>query len=109
MPQFLCVRSALNFFSSPSKDFANDIFITRLFSLFYKRRPRIAKYIVYWPVEKVLRSLKSWHPVYQLSLKQLTIKTLDLIAITTLDRGQTLHLMNIKKMYISDTVFLITN
>ena len=52
-------------------------------------------YIAYWSAEKVLRSLKSWHPVDRLSLIQLTIKTLSLTAITTSGRGQTLHLMNI--------------
>ena len=59
----------------------------------------------------MLGYLKSWHPVDQLSLKQLIIKTLALIVITTSDRSQTLHLMNIKKMHISDTSipFTVTN
>ena len=43
-------------------------------------------------------------------LKQLTIKILALIAITS-DRGQTLHLMNIKKIPNSDDCirFIVTN
>ena len=47
----------------------------------------------------------------QLSLKQLTIKTLALIYIKTSDRGQTLMLMNKKKMHTSDESisFVITN
>ena len=60
------------------------------------------KYTVYLPVYKVLRILKRWHPVDLLSLKQLTIKTLFSISITTTGRGQTLHLMNIKNVRISD-------
>ena len=50
------------------------------------------------------------NPVYQLSLEQLSIKTLALIARRTSDRGQTLHIMNIKKMHISDNSisFIIT-
>ena len=102
------LRSALNLFSSPNNDFANNIFISRLFSLFYKKRPRIVNYIVYWPVEKVLRFLKSWHPVDQLSMKKLTINS---IAITTSDRRQTLHLMNKKKIHIPDNSisFIISN
>ena len=71
--------SKLNFFSSPSNDFANDILISRLFSYFYKKRPWIANYIVHWPVETVFRFLKPFHPVNQLSLKQWTIKYLALI------------------------------
>ena len=55
--------------------------------------------------------LKSWHPVDQLSLKQLTIKTLASIAITTSDSGQTLHSINTKQMLMSDASisFFITN
>ena len=95
------IRSALNFFfSSPSNDFVNDFFISQLLLFFfYKKRPQIARYIVYWSVEKVLRLLKSWHPVDQLSLKQLTIKALTLTAIITSDRGHAIHSMNIKKMH----------
>ena len=74
-----------------------------LFIFFFtKKRPRIAEYIVCWPVEKVFHFLK--YPVDQLSLKRMTIKTLALIAITTSDRGQTLNLMNIKRVHISDTI-----
>ena len=76
---------------------------------FMKRGLELSSTLFMDQFKKYCVFFKPRHPVYQLSLKQLTIKTLDLIAITTLDRGQTLHLMNIKKMYISDTVFLITN
>ena len=49
-------------------------------------------------------------PINLLSLEQLTIKTLALIAKTS-DRGQALHLMNIKKLYNADACisFIITN
>ena len=49
-------------------------------------------------------------PVDLLSLKQLTFKSLALIAITS-DRAQALHLANIKKMHISDVYisFITTN
>ena len=106
------MRSTLNlFFSASSNDFANDILIFWLFSFFYKKRPQIAQYTFYWPVEIFLHFLKSWHPVDQLSLKQLIVKTLVLIAIPTSDRGETLNLKNDKKMYISDAgiSFIITN
>ena len=75
------------------------LFLNYYYYFFYKKRPQIARYIVYWSVEKVLRLLKSWHPVDQLSLKQLTIKALTLTAIITSDRGHAIHSMNIKKMH----------
>ena len=78
---------------------------------FTKRGLELTSTLFYWPIEKVLHFLKSWHPADQFSLKQLTIKTLALIAITTSDRGQTLHSKNIKKMHISynSISFIISN
>ena len=52
----------------------------------------------------------SWHPIEGLSLKQLTLKTLALIAISSSDRAQTIHQANIKEYEVSDRkiVFNIT-
>ena len=46
-----------------------------------------------------------------LPVQQSTIKTVALIAITTSDRGQTPHLIDINEIHISDTStsFTITN
>ena len=54
------IRSALSFFTSPQKlDLASDIYVNRLFRYFYRNRPRKAKYLVHWPVSKLLSYLKS--------------------------------------------------
>ena len=50
------MRSPLNFFHRLAMIL---LMILYYFYLFYKKRPRIAKYIVYWPVVKFLRFLKS--------------------------------------------------
>ena len=96
-----------HFFSLASNDFVNDILISRLFSLLYKKRPKIVvKLIFYWQVEIFSALSEILAPVYHLSQEQLTIKTFASIAITTSDREQTLHLMNIEKILISDTSIL---
>ena len=62
-------------------------------------------------MEKLLSFLKSWHPIVDLNLKQLTIKTVALLALATSDRGQTLNLLRIDKMHISDSkiTFVVTD
>ena len=73
----------------------------RLFKYFYKVRPLKARYSTFWPVEKLLNFLKTWHPIDSLSLRQLTLKTIALIALSSSDRGQTLHLASVNNMNVS--------
>ena len=53
--------------------------------------------------------LAEWHPIHTLSLKQLTLKTLSLIALSSSDRGQMQQLLNIENTHISnkDISFII--
>ena len=85
-----------------SMDLENNIFLKRLFKYFYKQRPIKSKYVTFWPVSKLLDLLKSWHPIEKLTLKQLTLKTIALIALSSSDRGQTLHLASINNMSVSE-------
>ena len=91
-------RSSISFFSLDSLEIGNDVYVKRLFRYFYLHRPIRPKYATFWPVNKVLKLLKSWHPIEELDIKTLTLKTLALIALTSSDRGQTLHLLNLKDM-----------
>ena len=59
------------------------------------------KYIVFWPVAQLLNFLKSWHPIEDLTLKQLTLKTVALVALSSSDRGQTLNFMRVDRMHAS--------
>ena len=94
------IRSAINFFTLSYLDLENNIFMKRLFKYFYKERPLKPRYTTFWPVDKLLNFLKSWHPFSELSLKQLTLKTISLIALTSSDRGQTIHLASVNNMKI---------
>ena len=61
-------------------------------------------------MRSVLKQCITTIPDDLLSLKQLTFKTLALIAIIS-DRAQAQHLVNINKMHIADAdiSFIITN
>ena len=63
-------------------------------------RPQFPRYMVTWDVGKVLNFLATWHPPEELSMKQLTLKTVSLIALTASDRAQTIHAINIDHMHI---------
>ena len=73
----------------------DNTIVSQLSKSFYKLRPSQACYATFWAVEKVLDKLISWHPISSLTLKQLTLKTIALIALSSSDRGQTLHALDI--------------
>lgn len=92
-------RSALSFFLKLEiSNLGYDSTITRMFSFFYKSRPSFPRYTVTWDVGKVLRFLATWHPPAALSLKQLTLKTVSLIALTSSDRAQTLQALRVDRV-----------
>ena len=87
-------RSALSFFLK--LDFPNlgyDSNVTRMFKYFYKTRPSFPRYTVTWDVGKVLHFLAAWHPPESLNIRQLTLKTVTLVALTCSDRAQTIQAM----------------
>ena len=96
------VRSSLAFFLKYDlPGLGYDITITQMFRYFYLSRPTFTKYIVTWDVGKVLKFLASWHPASSLSIKQLTLKTAAIVALTSCDRAQTLHLLSVEHVHIS--------
>lgn len=97
------LRSGLSFFCNNAElSIGENPSIIRLFKAFYRLRPKVSRYITFWPVQKVLKLLASWHPANDLALKNLTLKTLALIALTCSDRCQTLHAMNIEDINIDN-------
>ena len=96
------MRSSINFFTLSSLDLENNVCIKRLFKYFFNARPIKARYQTYWPVSKLLDLLTTWYPIDSISLKFLTLKVIALIALTSSDRGQTLHLASTKDMIVSD-------
>ena len=90
------IRSAISFFTQHSMlQLGSNISVTRLFKYFYRERPMMPRYLVTWDVGKLLNFLAQWHPADSLTLKQLTLKVVALISLTSSDRAQTLHLLNV--------------
>lgn len=96
------VRSSLSFFCLNIVNVTDNVIVSRLFKYFYNSRPLRPRYYTYWSVEKLLSYLKVLHPIENLNLKQLTLKTLALIALSSSDRGQTLHLLKVNNLVIED-------
>ena len=96
------IRSAIAFFMQydiPRLGF--NISLVRLFNYFNKARPSFARYIVTWDVGIVLNFLAKWHPKESLSLKQLTLKTVALVALTSSDRAQSLHALQVDQAHFT--------
>ena len=90
------IRSCISFFLQydiPRLGF--EMPVTRLFTSFYKTRPVVPRYNVTWDVGIVLKFLAQWHPKESLSLKQLTLKTVALVALTSSDRAQSIHTLRV--------------
>ena len=94
-------RSAINFFTLNEIP-EDDIVIRKIFKYFFRYRPIVPKYPTFWPVSKVLSLLEKWHPASSLPLKELTLKTLALMALSSSDRGQTLHMANVNNVRKND-------
>ena len=95
-------RSAISFFVQYSIPNLGQVMpIVRLFNYFYKSRPTFPRYLVTWDVGVVLRFLAQWHPKKSLSMKQLTLKVVALIALTSSDRAQTLHALQADQAHFS--------
>ena len=97
------IRSALSFFTQNSSlNLGKNPIVSRCFRYFYKTRPTFPRYLVTWDVGKVLNFLATWHPAQSLSMRQLTLKTVALIALTSSDRAQTIHALNVDHLnYVS--------
>ena len=64
----------------------------------FQSRPALPRYNKTWNVDTMLQYLLSLPDTNALSLKDITLKLVILVAITTAQRGQSLHLMDIANM-----------
>ena len=73
----------------------------------FNLRPPKPRYCNIWDVSKVLLFLQKLSPVRNFSLKELTLKLVMLIALTSATRVQTLHLLSIVNMLKSFKSFTL--
>lgn len=101
LSSFLLFDNDLNIGTHPLvRRFLKGVFILR---------PALPRYNVTWDVNIVLDYLKSLSPLASLSLLQLSQKLLMLLAILSGQRGQTLHLIDIRNIHILETSVKIVN
>ena len=72
--------------------------VTRLLKAMFFTRPPQPKYMITWDVNVVLQFLELWDPPNELKLKQLTLKTVALVALVSAQRSQTLAALSVGSM-----------
>ncbi|XP_013419712.1 uncharacterized protein LOC106180300 [Lingula anatina] len=96
-------RSALStFMFFEGKPVGTHPLVIRFMKGVFESRPSLPRYCVIWDVASVLRFLETWHPLEHLNMKQLTWKLVTLIALSTAQRCQTIHQLDIECMTIRE-------
>lgn len=75
-----------------------DILVKQFMKGVFNKKPALPKYNYTWDVQTVIKLLKSWSPVKELSLKLLTFKLVMLLALTTGQRMQSLFLLDTRNL-----------
>ena len=98
-------RSALSAIISISGNvnFGNNAMVTRFMRGVFSSRPSLPRYNAIWDVSLVLTHIKKWQPIAEIDLKTLTLKTVALMALTSGQRCQTLHALEIDNMTITSS------
>ncbi|MPC93505.1 hypothetical protein E2C01_088635 [Portunus trituberculatus] len=85
----------------------NHPLVIRFMKGVFNLRSPLPRYAATWDIQPVLRQLQSMHPLYMLSLKDLTLKLVMLMALTQAARVQTLHLLTIKGLCIEQDFIMV--
>lgn len=80
----------------------NHPLVNRLMRGIFNLKPTMPRYHDTWEVKPVLTKLKQMEPLQTLSLKDLTLKLVMLMALTQAARVQTLHLLVLKNISIQE-------
>ncbi|MCG8047949.1 MAG: site-specific integrase [Candidatus Thiodiazotropha taylori] len=100
-------KSAISSFLSiadPNRaHFGSHVLIKRFMKGIFEIKPSLPRYNCTWSIEKVLKFLKSLAPLTKLSLLQLSRKLVTLLALSTGQRAQTLHMLDIRNIESCET------
>ena len=103
-------KSALASFVVIEGEFSlsNSPDVTRFMRGIFNLRTPKPKYSVTWDVNVVLEQLRLWFPHENLTLKELTLKTVTMVALTSGLRAQSIHDMDLDCMSCTADYFLFT-
>ena len=90
-------RSAISSLVSREKEIGKHWLICRVLRGVYNKKPVLPNNVI-WDTSKVLKFLEKWHPAKNLSLRQLSIKTVLLCLLVSGQRGQTIWAMEKDKL-----------
>ena len=96
-------RSALStFITCEGKPIGTHPVIIRLLKGIFNQRPSLPRNNVTWDPEVVTKYLKKLSPVTALSLLELSQKTVMLLLLLTGQRGQSIHLVDIRNVSVTN-------
>lgn len=82
--------------------------VSRFMRGIYKCNPPTPRYQTTWNVQTVLTYLSLQSPLAVLDLESLTLKLLMLIALVSAQRGQSLHMLDISYMKVTEATYEFT-
>jgi len=90
-------RSAVSAFvsSAGGVSVGSHPLVVRLMKGVFESRPSLPKYQTTWNVDIVISSLAEWPSLSTMTLMELTLRTVMLLALLSGQRGQTLHLLRV--------------
>ena len=92
------VSSFLGIADPNTAQLGSHVFIKRFMKGIFEKKPSLPRYNCTWNTEKVLKFLKSLSPLTDLSLLQLSRKLVTLFALSTGQRAQTFHMLDIRNI-----------
>jgi len=97
-------RSALSLFLPKVDQFSVGChpLVVKLMKAIFRANPPSAKYSNTWSVDKVLNMLECWPDNEHLSIEQLSMKLVGLLALTTAQRVQTLAAICVNEINLGD-------
>ncbi|XP_073959209.1 uncharacterized protein [Choristoneura fumiferana] len=98
-------RSALGLLLG--KHFSTNEFVNRFFKGVFRKKPCFPKYQATWDPNKVLDQMSTLYPNENLALDLLAKKLVTLLALSTAQRVQTLSLIRVTNITVTDSNILI--
>ena len=87
------------------KTIGNHVLVNRFMKGVFNMRPTVSKYKETWDVNVVLHYLRKLSPAKNLSLKQLTLKLVCLLALLSAGRCQTLQLLDLNNLIVGKSSY----
>ena len=78
--------------------------VSRFMKAVFETKKSVPKYTTTWDVSVVFKYLEKLYPNNKISLKNLSLKVVMLILLLSGQRGQTVYLMNLEGMVLSEKI-----